>query len=118
MSITIKINENDFPMLKKLKKKDYDEYLLKIFKTGYTIHFPSNNLIEQQVEMKQLVERIETVKSDIIEEINNSEVSNKINLLELSLNRLIGLSSNSCKRRIWRKFIRRNFYTKIWRYTF
>ena len=98
MSITIKINENDFPMLKKLKKKDMNEYLLKIFKTGYTIHFPSNNTIEQQIEIKQLEETINNVKSEIIDEINSNNINDKINSLESTLNRLIGISSNSCKK--------------------
>ena len=45
-----------------------------------------------------MIERMETIKMELVDEINNSEVSNKINSLETSLTKLIGLSSNSCKK--------------------
>lgn len=96
--ITLKLNENEYPMLKNLKKKELDKYLIKIFKTGYQIHFPSNDKIEQQLEYNELIERIETIKNELKDEINNSEISDKINSLESSLTKLIGISSNSCKK--------------------
>jgi hypothetical protein len=96
--VTLKLNEKEYPMLNNFKKKELDKYLLKIFKTGYQIHFPSKDKIEQQLEYNELIERIETIKDELKDEINNSEISEKINSLESSLTKLIGISSNSCKK--------------------
>jgi hypothetical protein len=98
IDITLKLDDIEYPILKKLKKKELDKYLIKIFKTGYQIHFPSSGKQEQQVEYNELIERIETIKDELKDEINNSDISDKINLLESSLSKLIGLSSNSCKK--------------------
>ena len=96
--ITLTLNDNEYPILNNLKKKELDKILLKIFKTGYQIHFPQQNKIDQQIEFNELLERIENVKEEIKEEINKSEITSKINALESSLTKLIGLSSNSCKK--------------------
>lgn len=96
--VTLKLNEKEYPMLNNFKKKELDKYLMKIFKTGYQIHFPSKDKIEQQLEYNELIERIETIKDELKDEINNSEISDKINSLESSLTKLIGISSNSCKK--------------------
>jgi hypothetical protein len=98
LNITFNLCEKEYPMLNTFKKKELDKYLIKIFKTGYQIHFPSNDKIEQQLEYNELIERIETIKHEIKDEINNSEISDKINCLESSLTKLIGISSNSCKK--------------------
>lgn len=98
IEVTLTINEKEYPMLNNFKKKELDKFLLKIFKTGYQIHFPPQNKIEQQVEFNELIERIENIKNEIKDEINNSEITDKINSLESSLSKLIGLSSNSCKK--------------------
>ena len=96
--VTLKLDEDEYPMLNNFKKKELDKFLLKIFKTGYQIHFPSNDKIEQQLEYNELIERIENIKDEIKDQINNSEIGDKINSLESSLTKLIGLSSNSCKK--------------------
>jgi archaellum component FlaC len=98
LEVSLKLDEKEFPMLNNFKKKELDKYLLKIFKTGYQVHFPSNDIIKQQVEYNELIERIETIKDELKDEINNSEINDKINSLETSLTKLIGLSSNSCKK--------------------
>ena len=98
IEVTLTLDEKEYPMLKNFKKKELDKFLLKIFKTGYQIHFPPENKIEQQVEFNELIERIENIKDEIKDEINNSEITDKINSLESSLTKLIGLSSNSCKK--------------------
>lgn len=98
IEFTLKLDEKEYPMLNNFKKKELDKYLLKIFKTGYQIHFPSNDKIEQQLEHNELLERIETIKEELKDQINNSEIGDKINSLESSLTKLIGLSSNSCKK--------------------
>ena len=98
IEVTLTLDDKEFPMLKNFKKKELDKFLLKIFKTGYQIHFPPENKIEQQVEFNELIERIENIKEEIKDQINNSEITDKINSLETSLTKLIGLSSNSCKK--------------------
>ena len=98
IEFTLKLDEKEYPMLNNFKKKELDKYLFKIFKTGYQIHFPSNDKIEQQLEHNELLERIETIKEELKDQINNSEIGDKINSLESSLTKLIGLSSNSCKK--------------------
>jgi hypothetical protein len=98
IEVTLSLDKKEYPMLNNLKKKELNNFLLKIFKTGYQIQFPPQNKIEQQVEFNEIIERIEKIKYEIKEEINNSEITNKINALESSLIKLIGLSSNSCKK--------------------
>ena len=98
LDINFQLDTKEFPMLKNFKKKELDDYLLKIFRTGYLIHFPAPKKIKQKIEYGNMIERMETIKMELVDEINNSEVSNKINSLETSLTKLIGLSSNSCKK--------------------
>ena len=98
IDVILRLDDTEYPLLNNFKKKKLDKFLMKIFKTGYQIHFPSQNKIEQQVEYNELIERIETIKDEIKDEINNSEIGDKINSLESSLTKLIGLSSNSCKK--------------------
>lgn len=74
MIINININTEDFPILNNIKDEDINSLILKIFKTGYNIHFPSNINLE------------------------NNIVFNKINDLEHNLNKLINISSNSSKK--------------------
>jgi hypothetical protein len=96
--VTLNLDDKEYPMLNNFKKKELDKFLIKIFKTGYQIHFPSNDKIERQLEYNELIERIETIKDELKDEINNSEINDKIVSLESSLTKLIGLSSNSCKK--------------------
>ena len=98
IEVTLKLDEKEYPILNTLKKKDLDKTLHKIFKTGYQIHFPSIDKIEQQVEYNELIERIETIKDELKDELRNSEIGDKLNSLETSLTKLIGISSNSCKK--------------------
>jgi hypothetical protein len=43
IELTLKLDEKEYPMLNNFKKKELDRYILKLFKTGYQIHFPSND---------------------------------------------------------------------------
>lgn len=98
IDVVLRLDDNEYPLLNNLKKNKLDNILMKIFKTGYDIHYPSQNKIEQHVEYNELIEKIENIKNEIKNEINNSEIGDKINSLESSLTKLIGLSSNSCKK--------------------
>ena len=97
--MTIKINillndDDDFKMLKLLKKKESQEIYTKIFKLGYDILFPSSEKIKQNIEYFELHQNIENLKSDF----KNSNLTYKIDELEISLNKLIGISTNSYKK--------------------
>jgi hypothetical protein len=98
IELTLQLDDTEFPILKNFKKKELEKYIYKIFRTGYQIHFPSNNEIKQQMEYNEIIERIETTKDELKNEINNSEMTEKISLLESSLTKLIGLGSNSSKK--------------------
>ena len=98
LDINFQLDTKEFSMLSNFKKKELDDYLLKIFRTGYLIHFPPTKKIKQTIKYGHLIERMETIKTELSDEINNSKVGDKITSLETSLTKLIGLSSNSCKK--------------------
>lgn len=101
--ISIKINLNDYPLLDNFKKKDLDKILQNIFNTGYKIHFPSMDERFQKIEFNQLKNSIESLR-DIINEktdINDKileKFNSKIEPLNSSLERLIGLQTTSSKK--------------------
>ena len=82
IKVTLELNDSEFPILNTLKKKDLEKYVLKIFKTGYMIHFPSNEVVNKQIEHEEIIERIENIKEEIKSEINNSDIGTKLNSLE------------------------------------
>lgn len=98
IEINIKISKSDFPVLDTIKKKDLNKILLNIIQTGYDIHYPSVNKIENNIEYKELLYNIQSFKEEFKTQLNNSEIKEKMGLLETSLNKLIGLSSNSSKK--------------------
>lgn len=87
MKITIELNQNEFPMLNNFTNDTRDNIIKEIFKTGYNIHFPSLEKIEENHQFNELLCKI-----------NNSDISNKLSSLETSLSKLIGISSNSSKK--------------------
>ena len=87
MKITIDINPNEYPMLNNFNKETKDSIIQEIFKTGYNIHFPSINKIEENHQYHELLTKI-----------NNTDISNKLSSLEQTLSKLIGISSNSSKK--------------------
>ncbi len=98
IDVTLKLDVKEYPILNTLKKKDLGKILQKIFKSGYQIHFPSTDKVEQQVEYNELKERIESIKEELKEQLSNSEIGDKINSLESSLTKLIGIAANSSKK--------------------
>ena len=87
MKIIIDINSDEYPMLNNFNKETKDSIIKEIFKTGYNIHFPSLDKIEENTQYNELLLKI-----------NNSDISNKLSSLETSLSKLIGISSNSSKK--------------------
>lgn len=94
IKINIVLNDDDFKMLKILKKKESEEIYTKIFKIGYDILFPSSEKIKQNMEYFELHQNIENLKNDL----KKSNLTYKIDELEMSLNKLIGISTNSYKK--------------------
>jgi hypothetical protein len=78
IQVSFILNVSEYPHLKMLKKSALDTILEKLFKTGYDIHFPPKEYKAQQVELNTLVTKLDSFES--------------------SLSKLIGLSSNSCKK--------------------
>lgn len=82
MKVSINIDNNEFPLLFKIKNEELDNIILDILKTGYKIHFSSENLIIHNTKY----------------EMKNIDINDKLISLESNLNKLIGLSSNSYKK--------------------
>jgi hypothetical protein len=82
MNITITINLLNYPKLINIKESLLENIIFDLINTGYNIHYPSNEIILNNINDNQ----------------NNYNLSNKIELLEESLNKLIGLSTNSNKK--------------------
>jgi hypothetical protein len=74
-------------MLNNFKDNVKQNIIEELFKTGYNIHFPSLEKIEENHQYNELLCKI-----------NNSEISDKLSSLESSLTKLIGISSNSSKK--------------------
>lgn len=98
LNIELKLEKKQFPLLDSFKKKDMGDLLLKIFTIGYDIYFPSNENVQKQIVHNQLLEKINSIKEEMKEEMNNSDISIKLSSLESTLTKLIGLSSNSNKK--------------------
>ena len=87
----IEFNIDDFPLLKDIKEEELNNTLLKLLKTGYNIHFPNINTDTNTVTDSN---------TNIVTDTNTNDnlLYNKITDLEFSLNKLIGISSNSQKK--------------------
>ena len=90
--IILDLAENDYEMLFKLKKRPRDKLIKQIFNTGYNIHFP--NMDSELTNQQEVLVMIQSLKDEIL----NPNISCKIDSLETSLSKLIGLSSNSSKK--------------------
>lgn len=86
----IEFNIDDFPLLKDIKQEELNNTLLKLLKTGYNTHFPDVNINPDVLDSN-----LQNVSN-----LDNKDylLYNKINDLEFSLNKLIGISSNSQKK--------------------
>jgi hypothetical protein len=85
------LDTRDFPMLNNLKHSVLKKTIMKMFKIGYNVLYPPNEQIQKRLEINQI---LETVKR----ETNNENLTKKIDALENSLTKLIGLSTNSNKK--------------------
>jgi len=95
IEITMNIIKSEYPALFKIKPKKLNSILFSLFNTGYNIMFPPPVTIDNSnYEYLQIVNKIESLKNDI----NNTDLNDKISMLEHSLEKLIGLSTSSSKK--------------------
>ena len=98
------INSKDYPMLNLVKKKNINKLLLDIFKTGYNIYFPNTNISSdshiEEIKSGINILRAELAESDISDIGNNivDQINEKIEPLNASLNKLLGLQTASSKK--------------------
>jgi hypothetical protein len=90
--ISFILNENDYKMLFQLKKRPREKLIHQIFDIGYNIYFPSVD--KELTEQQEIVAMVKSLKNEFI----NTDIGEKISSLEISLSKLIGISSNSSKK--------------------
>jgi hypothetical protein len=95
MEIKLNIIKSEYPAIFKIKTEELNSTLFSLFNTGYNIMFPQPITIDNQnYEYLQIVNKIDSLKNNI----NNDVLNNKITLLENHLEKLIGLSTSSAKK--------------------
>jgi hypothetical protein len=88
--IQLNLNINDYPILNNINKNELNDFIFRIFNTGYHIHFPKYQITEHNQMMIKINELHDSIKNlNMIEHISS---------LDTSLNKLIGLSNNSNKK--------------------
>ena len=90
ISITLNLNTDDYPILNNINKDELDDFIIKIFNTGYHIHFPKYQITEHNHTMIKI--------NELQDSINNLNIVEHIKSLDSSLNKLIGISNNSNKK--------------------
>jgi len=88
--ILFEIDTKDFPVLANIEKDKINDYINQIFKTGYNIHFP----VYQAPEYNHIITKLEQVHDSL----KDTNIKDYLLSLDTSLNKLIGLSSNSSKK--------------------
>ena len=53
--VVLRLDDAEYPQLNNFKKNKLDNILMKIFKSGYQIHFPSQDKIEQHIEYNEIM---------------------------------------------------------------
>ena len=88
--ILFEIDIKDFPVLANIEKDKINDYIKQIFKTGYNIHFP----VYQAPEYNHIIAKLEQFHDSL----KDTNIKDYLLSLDTSLNKLIGLSSNSSKK--------------------
>jgi hypothetical protein len=92
--ISIELNIDEFPILANFNETEQQSYIKQIFMTGYNIHFPKY----QTSEYNHIITKIDQLQDSIKNTIKDTDIKDHILSLDMSLNKLIGLSSNSNKK--------------------
>ena len=96
--LAIKINLKEFPMLKSLKKKDLERNIHDMFLIGYRIYFPNIDENNGNIELKEISVKIENLRKQIEDSNVIDKLGEKLDPLNLSLSKLLGLQSASAKK--------------------
>jgi hypothetical protein len=94
IEIKLTIDKINYPILFQLKDDELNSISNKIFSLGYSILYPNVNINEKNIEYNEIINKIELLNNNI----TNNNLGNKLTSLEQSLEKLIGLSSSSCKK--------------------
>jgi hypothetical protein len=98
IEISIKLNFKEFPILQSFKKKDLDKICMEIFRAGYKIHFPSKDEKLANIEFEELKSSIDSLRNEVIETDIIDKINAKIEPLNNSLEKLLGLQTASSKK--------------------
>jgi len=94
--VALEIDLNDYPMLKSFKKKDLDKIIVELFQLGYKLTFPPKDETQNTNELKEMAVQIDQLKKQIEE--SNFKIGEKIDPLNSSLSKLLGLQNASAKK--------------------
>ena len=94
------INNDEYPEIFKLVKKEREKKIKDIFKTGYNIHYPTlnNEGNDANLQYQQILRKLENIELEYYNESGQNFMSNQMEDLMTSIQRLTGLSNNSSKK--------------------
>ncbi len=93
MVLTLTIDEDEYPEIFKLYKKDRTKKMKQIFETGYNIHFPNIDDNNKQLEYYTLLQSIDEMKNS-----SGINMDSKLDELLQSIQKLTGIGNNSTKK--------------------
>ena len=93
MVLTLTIDEDEYPEIFKLYKRDRDKKIKDIFNTGYNVYFPNVNDQNKQSEYYTILKSIEEIKSS-----SGFGSDSRLDDLLQSIQKLTGISNNSNKK--------------------
>ena len=96
MEVSLNINNKEFPEVFKLRQRERDKKLRDIFKTGYDIHYPKI-YSKKDNEFYQILKKLEEL-NDSRDDSTDSYLSNQIEEMMGSIQKLTGVSNNSSKK--------------------
>ena len=96
--LTLKINFNDYPMFKSLKKKDSEKLIIDIFNAGYKLYFPNKDQLIKNNEFEEIKNSIDALRNGIFDSDIVAKIHEQIEPLNNSLTKLLGLQTASSKK--------------------
>jgi hypothetical protein len=98
IEITLTLTKDKYPKLFDIKKDKLIDNINSIIDCGYNIKFPNTDDIKENSKYESIMTCINNLKDELNNKNNNSEFIEKFNSFEMTLGKLIGLSSNSNKK--------------------
>lgn len=91
----LKISSKTYPRLFQMKKREREKAIKNLFKSGYDLYFPER-ADGSKMSNHDLLQQFELLRNDMTNV--NPELNQRLLTLELTLNKLIGLSNSSSKK--------------------